>query len=596
MPPVPTPQQQQQQNALNQLTQHLSQQQRQALGAYIQQNSQPGQNTAGLIQAWLSLNGGLQGLIAAQQQGQQQGRTGVQQGQAQVGGQGGGQGRPAGPAGGVAAQQMINHLFPAQLLGNVPASLQHLRKQLYQVNAQGNVAPTQLLNQAVQFAKSRLLTQQQLDLLRQVLPNSSSNSSAGASPAAGSPPGTPQRAVSQQPGATPVPQTLPEQAQLLGARIKQLTIVLARPDIDADNRQKLQASLGLAQASLGKVMLAMQASGVQMASQPSGGQGTPAGASAAMVGAGSGGQGSHQPPNVLRQQSGGIGQGMGHQGTPIRQPSNLGPQGQQPGAPFKGGINPSQLGQQSQQTGGGLAFGNGVTAQTMLGSGSSAPTTSAQAAAQTRPGTPAAAGMATTPSGGNLSVSGSTPQTMSIDPKAASTSAPTASAPPAPPSKPLSTDPRPDSSGRTVSKRKLRELLASIDDGDRLTDEAEELMQDIADDFLQSVTTGACQLAKHRKSERLEVRDIAFHLGEWRARSFHKVSSLTPWFFAFRRTDVQHEGARVLQRGGRGPAGRAGSAQGQQPPGVPGQAVGDPGRGGGSEEDAVIRGMGRHNA
>lgn len=68
-----------------------------------------------------------------------------------------------------------------------------------------------------------------------------------------------------------------------------------------------------------------------------------------------------------------------------------------------------------------------------------------------------------------------------------------------------------------MSKRKLRELLASIDDDDRLTDEAEDLLQDVADDFLNSITTFACQLAKHRKSERLEVKDIAFHLGKLRA-------------------------------------------------------------------------------
>lgn len=80
-----------------------------------------------------------------------------------------------------------------------------------------------------------------------------------------------------------------------------------------------------------------------------------------------------------------------------------------------------------------------------------------------------------------------------------------------------STGPIPDNSGRVLTKRKLTELVNTIgaDEGDGKTTidgDVEELLLDLADEFVLSVTTFACRLAKHRKTESVDVRDVQLHL------------------------------------------------------------------------------------
>lgn len=40
------------------------------------------------------------------------------------------------------------------------------------------------------------------------------------------------------------------------------------------------------------------------------------------------------------------------------------------------------------------------------------------------------------------------------------------------------------------------------------------MLLQIADDFIENIVTAGCQLAKHRKSNTLEVRDVLLHLGK----------------------------------------------------------------------------------
>ncbi|KAL8280324.1 hypothetical protein RQP46_007241 [Phenoliferia psychrophenolica] len=58
----------------------------------------------------------------------------------------------------------------------------------------------------------------------------------------------------------------------------------------------------------------------------------------------------------------------------------------------------------------------------------------------------------------------------------------------------------------------MREFVESVEPGETITDDVEQLLLGVCDEFIDSITRAACELAKHRHSETLDPQDLALHL------------------------------------------------------------------------------------
>ncbi|XP_063226682.1 transcription initiation factor TFIID subunit 12 [Bacillus rossius redtenbacheri] len=68
------------------------------------------------------------------------------------------------------------------------------------------------------------------------------------------------------------------------------------------------------------------------------------------------------------------------------------------------------------------------------------------------------------------------------------------------------------STGPILSKNRLHELVKEVDPSIQLDEEVEDILIQIADDFLDSTIKSACLFSKHRNATTLEVKDVQLHL------------------------------------------------------------------------------------
>ncbi|KAL1709588.1 transcription initiation factor TFIID subunit A-domain-containing protein [Schizophyllum commune] len=81
--------------------------------------------------------------------------------------------------------------------------------------------------------------------------------------------------------------------------------------------------------------------------------------------------------------------------------------------------------------------------------------------------------------------------------------------------------------GDQSMRRSIQDLVASVDPNVKIEPEVEDLLLNIADEFIDSVTNFSCRLARHRGGDTLEVKDLQLHLSQNATTTFAFPASLT---------------------------------------------------------------------
>ncbi|GFR87388.1 transcription initiation factor TFIID subunit 12 [Elysia marginata] len=63
-----------------------------------------------------------------------------------------------------------------------------------------------------------------------------------------------------------------------------------------------------------------------------------------------------------------------------------------------------------------------------------------------------------------------------------------------------------------LDRTRLRELVKEVDPLEQMDDDVEDVLLQVADDFIENVVASSCQLAKHRRSNTLEAKDVQLYL------------------------------------------------------------------------------------
>ncbi|XP_049843998.1 transcription initiation factor TFIID subunit 12-like [Schistocerca gregaria] len=73
--------------------------------------------------------------------------------------------------------------------------------------------------------------------------------------------------------------------------------------------------------------------------------------------------------------------------------------------------------------------------------------------------------------------------------------------------------PGPEEPGAAPHARtRLHDIVKELDPNERLSDEVEDVLLELADDFVEATVRAACLSARHRRSAVVEARDVQLHL------------------------------------------------------------------------------------